>query len=66
MQEEGLPLLVHGEVTDPEVDIFDREAEYINTVLKVGLVLLPPSPLKHYYHYYYCYYYLLLWGHGEV
>lgn len=33
MQELGLPLLVHGEVTDPAVDIFDREARFIDTVL---------------------------------
>ena len=29
----GLPLCVHGEVTDPAVDIFDREAVFIETVL---------------------------------
>ena len=29
----GMPLLVHGEVTDPEVDIFDREAMFIDLVL---------------------------------
>ena len=29
MQKHGLPLLVHGEVTDPEVDVFDREAVFI-------------------------------------
>ncbi len=29
----GLPLCVHGEVTDPEVDIFDREAVFIDRVL---------------------------------
>lgn len=29
----GVPLLVHGEVTDPGVDIFDREAVFIDTVL---------------------------------
>ncbi len=29
----GLPLCVHGEVTDPAVDIFDREAVFIDTVL---------------------------------
>ncbi len=29
MRDEGLPLLVHGEVTDPEVDIFDRECRFI-------------------------------------
>ncbi len=33
MQEIGMPLLVHGEVTDPSVDIFDREAIYIENVL---------------------------------
>jgi dihydroorotase len=30
MQREGLLLLVHGEVTDPEVDVFDREAVFID------------------------------------
>ena len=29
----GLPLCTHGEVTDPAVDIFDREAVFIDTVL---------------------------------
>ena len=29
----GLPLCTHGEVTNPEVDIFDREAVFIDTVL---------------------------------
>jgi dihydroorotase len=33
MQRIGMPLLVHGEVTDPAVDIFDREAVYIERVL---------------------------------
>jgi dihydroorotase len=33
MQREGLPLLVHGEVTAPEVDLFDREAVFIETQL---------------------------------
>ena len=33
MEEQGLPLLVHGEVTDPEVDVFDREAVFIEEVL---------------------------------
>ena len=37
MQAIGMPLLVHGEVTDPEVDIFDREAVFIERVLG-GLV----------------------------
>ena len=34
MQREGLLLLVHGEVTDPDIDIFDREAEYISRVMQ--------------------------------
>ncbi|MEM9349394.1 MAG: dihydroorotase [Pseudomonadota bacterium] len=29
----GMPLCVHGEVTDPEIDIFDREATFIDRVL---------------------------------
>lgn len=33
MQREGLPLLVHGEVTDPAIDIFDREAAFIDQKL---------------------------------
>lgn len=33
MAEIGLPLCVHGEVTDPEIDIFDREAAFIDRVL---------------------------------
>ena len=30
----GMPLLIHGEVTDPEVDIFDREPVFIERVLE--------------------------------
>jgi len=33
MQELGMPLLVHGEVVDPEIDIFDREVVFIERVL---------------------------------
>ena len=33
MEKHDVPLLVHGEVTDPEVDIFDREALFIDRVL---------------------------------
>jgi dihydroorotase len=29
MQDEGMPLLIHGEVTDSSVDVFDREAQFI-------------------------------------
>ena len=38
MQELGMPFLVHGEVTDPSIDIFDREAVFIERVMQ---------PLRH-------------------
>ncbi len=34
MAEKGMPLLIHGEVTDPAIDIFDREAVFIDSVLR--------------------------------
>ncbi len=34
MADIGMPLCVHGEVTDPDIDIFDREAVFIDRVLK--------------------------------
>ena len=34
MQQIGMPLLVHGEVTDGDIDIFDREAVFIDRVLE--------------------------------
>jgi dihydroorotase len=37
MQAIGMPLLIHGEVTDADVDVFDREAEFIERTL-AGLV----------------------------
>ena len=33
MAEIGMPLLIHGEVTDPEIDVFDREAVFLERVL---------------------------------
>lgn len=33
MQKVGMPLLVHGEVTDPDIDLFDREAVFIDRVM---------------------------------
>nr|WP_024967707.1 dihydroorotase [Pantoea sp. IMH] len=33
MQEIGMPLLIHGEVTDAHIDIFDREARFIESVM---------------------------------
>ncbi len=34
MQKLGMPLLVHGEVTHADIDIFDREARFIETVME--------------------------------
>jgi len=41
MAEHGLPLLVHAEVTDPEVDVFDRERVFINRILEPLTVRYP-------------------------
>jgi dihydroorotase len=41
MQRIGMPLLVHGEVTDPDVDIFDREAVFIERVLAPLMTRFP-------------------------
>jgi dihydroorotase len=41
MQQLGVPLLVHGEVTDAKVDIFDREAVFIEQILSKVIEDLP-------------------------
>jgi dihydroorotase len=41
MQRIGMPLLIHGEVTDAHVDIFDREAVFIDQILKQVLADFP-------------------------
>ena len=41
MAAHGVPLCVHGEVTDPEVDIFDREAVFLDRTLLPLLDALP-------------------------
>ncbi|MBI5923684.1 MAG: dihydroorotase [Betaproteobacteria bacterium] len=41
MEELGMPLLVHGEVTDPAVDAFDREAVFIERILAPLLKSFP-------------------------
>jgi dihydroorotase len=41
MQQVGLPLLIHGEVVDPDIDIFDREAVFIERVLTPILADFP-------------------------
>jgi dihydroorotase len=45
MEQLGVPLLVHGEVTDPAVDVFDREAVFIDTVLQPLLREFPKLKL---------------------
>ncbi len=41
MEEVGLPLLIHGEVTNPKVDVFDREEVFIDNVLEPLAVRFP-------------------------
>ncbi len=41
LQEVGMPLLIHGEVTDPDVDVFDREAIFIDTLLSPLIKRMP-------------------------
>lgn len=41
MERIGMPLLVHGEVTDPDVDVFDREGVFIDRVLVPLLARFP-------------------------
>ncbi|MBT3237703.1 MAG: dihydroorotase [Rhodospirillaceae bacterium] len=41
MQDMGMPLLVHGEVTDADIDVFDREAVFIDRVLSPMLDRFP-------------------------
>ena len=41
MQYYGMPLLVHGEVTDPDVDVFDREAVFLERTLAPLLARFP-------------------------
>jgi dihydroorotase len=45
MAEVGLPLLIHGEVTKSEIDIFDREAVFIDELLQPLLQRLPSLKL---------------------
>lgn len=41
MEKLGLPLLVHGEVTDPAIDVFDREAVFLERVLQPLMARFP-------------------------
>jgi len=41
MEEQGLPLLVHAEVTDPQVDVFDREPVFISRHLQPLIARFP-------------------------
>lgn len=41
MERIAMPLLVHGEVTDPDIDIFDREAVFIEQVMQPAMAAFP-------------------------
>lgn len=41
LRETGMPLLIHGEVTDPDVDVFDREREFLERILADLVARLP-------------------------
>ena len=41
MAQQGILFLVHGEVTDADIDIFDREAEFIERIMKPVLAKVP-------------------------
>ena len=43
MQRIGMPLLIHGEVTDPDVDVFDREAVFIERIFEPWTREFPES-----------------------
>jgi len=45
MQDVGMPLLVHGEVTDHDIDLFDREAVFIERVMRPLRRDLPELPI---------------------
>lgn len=46
MAEVGMPLLIHGEVTTAGVDIFDKEARFIEEVIKVSTIVTTGSGHK--------------------
>jgi dihydroorotase len=45
MEELGMPLLVHGESPQPQIDVFDREAHFIDSVLQPLLRRFPALPV---------------------
>ena len=45
MAKQGILFLVHGEVTDADIDIFDREAEFIERIMKPVLAKVPDLKL---------------------
>jgi dihydroorotase len=45
MEKLGMPLLVHGESPQPEVDVFDRESHFMDTVLAPLLERFPALPV---------------------
>jgi dihydroorotase len=47
MSDIGMPLLVHGEVSDPAVDIFDREKVFLDTILTPLRLEFPDLKVPH-------------------
>ncbi len=45
MEKVGMRLLIHGESTGPDIDVFDRESHFIDTVLEPLLVRFPRLPI---------------------
>jgi dihydroorotase len=45
MQDVGMPFLVHGEVTDQDIDLFDREAVFIERVMRPLRRAMPELPI---------------------
>ena len=41
MSDIGMPLLVHGEVTDSNIDVFDRERVFIDSILRPVMIRFP-------------------------
>ena len=49
MMEYGLPLMVHEEVSNHNVDVFDREKVFIDTILKPLVDKLPRLKIVHWF-----------------
>ena len=51
LEARGVPLLIHGEVTDTEIDVFDRERAFIDTELtRITALPQPQGSIRTYHH----------------